>query len=65
MTLPIALVTIFCVVGIVASLIAKRSDSPVEELSEQVIEQELEMILDLPDNSLDGKIDISYKTPEK
>ena len=52
------------VVGITARYWTKQNDSPVEEVSEAFIESQIEKALDLKEDTLDGKIDLSPGSPE-
>ncbi len=51
--------------GIGAFVITKKHDGPIEEFVEDKIEDTIEEALNLPDNALDGKIDLSITSPEK
>jgi hypothetical protein len=41
------------------SAIYYKNNNPIEKVAEHVIEQELESSLDLPDGTLDGKINLT------
>lgn len=45
--------------GITAKYLTKENDSAIEEITEKIIENELERLFELDDDSLDGKIDFS------
>lgn len=52
------------IIGISARYWTKQQDSTVEELSEAFIEGQIEKALDLKEDALDGKIDLSPGSPE-
>lgn len=60
---------VFCLslvmVGMGAHYIYKKDDSALEEKSEQMLEDELECMMGLPDDALDGTIDLTPSSPEK
>jgi hypothetical protein len=63
--LPMILIIAAGVIGISAAIITHKSDSPIEQGAEEVIEYELEQELRLPPESLKGRIDLSPWEEEK
>lgn len=57
-------VIIAAVIGISTRYITKVDDSPVEEITEDFIESQVEKALDLKKDALDGKIDLSPGSKE-
>lgn len=57
-------VIIAAVIGISSRYITKQNDSPVEEITEDFIETQIEKALDLKEDALDGKIDLSPGSKE-
>lgn len=64
MSIPLILITLFAVIGITSAIITKQKDGPIEEMSERVIEEETEKLLWLPDDSLEGRIDLTPMSKE-
>lgn len=63
--IPLIAITAFAVIGIGAAIITKQQDGPIEEMAEDALEEELEDSLGLPDDSLEGKIDLTPGSKEK
>lgn len=63
--IPVVVIAAALAVGFGYAKFSKKEDSMPEEVAESIIEAELEDVLDLPDGSLNGKIDISSNSPEK
>lgn len=63
--IPLIAIAAFAVIGIGAAIITKQSDGEIEEMAEDALEEELEDSLGLPDDSLEGKIDLTPGSPEK
>lgn len=57
-------VIIAAIIGISSRYITKQNDSHVEEITEDFIETQIEKALDLKEDSLDGKIDLSPGSKE-
>jgi len=53
-----------CVIGVL-SVKFLGNDNPVEEASEEIVENQAERLLDLKNDELEGKIDFSYKSKEE
>lgn len=63
MTTLLIAITLFAVIGI-GSGIFWKPDNPIEEESEVLIEDSLELGLNLPPDSLKGKIDLTPSSQE-
>ncbi len=55
----IGMLIVVGILGIAARYLTGKNDSAVEEITEKIIENELERLFELDDDSLDGKIDFS------
>lgn len=58
-------IALSCIIGGgLAVLLSPKNDSPLEEIAESILEDQIEMALSLPRDELSGKIDFTPKTPE-
>ena len=64
MYMGMAIIAISLIVGI-GSIFIFGQDNKVEEAAEVLVEDETEKLLNLPDDSLKGKIDFSLESKEK
>lgn len=62
--IPIVVIVVMAAIGIGASLYTKKDDGQIEEFAENVIEDELEDVLHLPEGSEKGKIDLTPNSKE-
>ncbi len=54
-------VVVAAIIGIASKYIIKENDGPVEELTEEFIEDQIEKIFDLENDELKDKIDFSHE----
>lgn len=62
--IPIVVIVVMAAIGSGASLYTKKDDGQIEEFAENVIEDELEDVLHLPEGSEKGKIDLTPNSKE-
>ena len=62
MSLPLILIAIFAIVGIAASFLSEHPDGAIEEISEEIVKNEVEEVFGFPDGTFD--IDFSPHSPE-
>jgi hypothetical protein len=60
----LALITLFAVVGLGVAIYTKTHDGAVEEVAEELIEDQIEEALGLPEDTLEGKIDLTPTSKE-
>jgi hypothetical protein len=65
MIITIIVIALAAIIGIGSIYVLKKPDNPVEQGSEDIIEDALENALHLPDGSLKDKIDLSPGSTEK
>ena len=54
-------VIVAAIIGISSKYITKENDGPIEELTEEFIEDQIEKIFDLENDELKDKIDFSHE----
>ena len=54
-------VVVTAIIGIASKYITKKNDGPIEELTEEFIEDQIEKIFDLENDELKDKIDFSHE----
>lgn len=62
--LPLILIAFAAAVGIGASYFTKKDDGPVEEFAEAQIENEAEVVFNLPHGTMTGRIDLTPGSKE-
>lgn len=65
LTVPLIIIGVLALVGVGTALYTKTQDGPIEEEMEEAIEDTLETTLGLPNDALDGKIDLTPGSSEK
>ena len=54
-------VVVTAIIGIASKYITKKNDGPIEEFTEEFIEDQIEKIFDLENDELKDKIDFSHE----